>query len=143
MFEILLTMLWYILLADLFAVLVLVLVLINARINLYRQIESIRSYYRVFEVTRSAKTSYEAAELLGMDVDDYVSFCRMRRIETPEERVEKAERIERDREAQEQRILNEEAAWRAEQEHILEERRKSQEEEARKRKERLKKFGFR
>ena len=139
----LMTILWYVLLADLFAVMVMILFLVNARINLQRQIASIQSYYRVFEATHKTKTSYEAAEFLGMDVDEYISYCRMRRIETPEERIEKLERIERDREAQEKRIRDEEAAWRAEQEQIIEERLKSQEDEARQRKERLKKFGFR
>jgi len=139
----LLNILWYVILLDLFAMVVMIVFLINARINLARQITSVRFYYRVIEVTTKTGTSSEAAELLGMSIDHYTTYCRMKGIETPEDRVEKKKRIERERQEQEQRIMDEEAEWRAEQERIVDERRKAQEMDTRKRKERLKKFGLR
>ena len=62
---------------------------------------------------------------------------------TKEIRKKKKKKIEKAKLKHEQKILEEEATWRTEQEKILEERRKAQEAEAQKRKDRLKQFGFR
>jgi len=132
-----------ILAVDLFAVGVLLIFLFNARMNLRRQITEQRFYAKAFSLALQLDSSDTAAEMMGISRDDFVAFCKHKRIEIPEDRNERLERERKEQEEQQKRIMAEEAAWRAEQERLMEERRKSQEEDARKRKERLKKFGFR
>ena len=136
------SILMWIIALNVFALGVLVLFLVNARINLKRNILQQRLYLRAYNLALSAKTSEEAAQYLGITKEEYQQFCRQKGIETPEEREVRVEEEHNQKEAEQQRILEEEAAWRSEQERILEERRKAQEEEAKKRKERLRKFGF-
>ena len=128
---------------NLFALGVLVIFLINARLNLKRDIIRKKFYFDAYRLATSANSSEEAAEKLNITCEEFISFCKLRDIETPEEIRERLEAERKQEEEEQQRILDEEAAWRAEQERIIEERRKAQEEDDRQRKERLKKFGFR
>ena len=128
---------------NVFGLCVLILFLINARINLKRDLKHQEFYVKVLTLTRRDKSSDKIAERLNITRDELLQYCHMKNIEIPEEREARLEKERNHEETEKQRILEEEAAWRAEQERILEERRKEQEEEALKRKERLKKFGFR
>ena len=139
---ILFKILMWIIAFNLFALGVLVIFLINARLNLKRDIIRKKFFFDAYNMATSATSSYEAAEKLGITREEFISFCKLRGIETPEEIKERLEAERKQEEEEKQRIFDEEAAWRAEQERIIEERRKAQEEDARKRKERLKKFGF-
>ena len=134
MYDFLLGILWYVILIDLLALAVLVLFLINARINMTRRISAIRFYQRTVEVSKMANTSLEAAGKLGMDVDAYTTYARQKNIDTPEARNERLERLEHERQEQDKRILEEEARWRADQERLVEEQRKAKETEMRERK---------
>ncbi|MCD6309027.1 MAG: hypothetical protein J7M24_08545 [Candidatus Latescibacteria bacterium] len=127
---------------DLFAVGVLLIFLFNSRMNLKRQIIEQRFYIRAYYLATTLDSSDTAAEMMGIPREVFLTFCKNRNIEIPEDRIERLEQERLEQEQQEQRIMAEEAAWRAEQERLMEERRKSQEEEARKRMEKLKKFGF-
>ena len=134
--------LWVVVL-NLFALAILVIFLWNARINLQRQIDDKRFLIRALNAASNSKSSTAAAEMMNISVDEFVSYCQMKGIDTPEQREEKKEKIKKIKEEAENKIMEEEAAWRAAQEKLEEERHKSIEEEALKRKERLKKFGFR
>ena len=143
MYSILLDIFWVIILLDIFAFAVMVVFLINARINLHRYITNTRFFFNVLNATKTSETSSQAAEMANMDIDEYSNYCQMKGIITPEVRKEKKEKIEKEKLKHEEKIFEEEATWRLEQEKILEERRKAQEAEAQKRKDRLKQFGFR
>ena len=133
----------WIILFNLFALAVLIIFIWNARINLQRQINNRRFFINILNTAKNTKSSVEAAELLNISLDEYVSYCQIKSIDTPEERKEKKEEIQKKKEEQELKMMEEEAAWRAEQEKREDDRRKSIEEKANKRKEKLKKFGFR
>lgn len=128
--------------ADTAALGILVLFLINARINLKRSLKIKGFYYRAMHMAQIEKSSDVAAERLNISREDFEAFCHANNMETPEERESRIDRDRKNEEAERQRILNEEAEWRAEQERIIEERRSAQEDESKRRKERLKKFGF-
>jgi len=139
----LLKILMWIVAFDVFFFGLLLIFLINARINLKRRIMEQRFFVKACLLAGNVKTSEEAAAQLHISPDEFRRYCRAKGIEAPEDREARLEEERRKKEEEQQRILEEEAAWRAEQERILEERRKAQEEEARKRKERLRRFGFR
>ena len=128
---------------DIFAIGVLVLFLINARINLKNEIINKQFYVKTLLFAENSPSSAKAAEKLNVSVKEFTDFCKKRNIELPEERNERTEAENKKKEEEQIKLLEEEAAWRAEQERITEERRKDQEEETRQRKERLNKFGFR
>ncbi len=128
---------------DIFAIGVLVLFLINARINLKNEIVNKQVYVKTILFAGNSPSSEKAAENLNVSVEEFTDFCKKRNIELPEERNERIETENKKKEEEQIRLLEEEASWRAEQELITEERRKAQEEETRQRKERLNKFGFR
>jgi hypothetical protein len=128
---------------NIFSLGVLIAFLINARINLKRDIKQKARFYKFITLARTAKSSETAAQQVGISVEEFTLFCEHNGIETPEHREARIKKEQDQEEAERQRILAEEAAWRSEQERILEERRQAQEEESRTRKERLRKFGFR
>ncbi len=140
---ILMKILMWALALDLLAVGVLILFLLNARANMKREIIEQRFFAKAYYYAMHLESSEAAAEILNVSGDDFREFCKLKNIELPEDRIERKDRETREKEEQRQRILAEEAAWRAEQERAQEEQRKAQEDEARARKERLKKFGFR
>ena len=84
MYDFLLGIFWYVILIDLFTLAVLVLFLINARINMTRAISGARFYQRAVEISKMANTSSEAAAKLGMNVDAYTNYARQKSIDTPE-----------------------------------------------------------
>jgi len=143
LYPILYEIFWWIVAFNLFALSILVIFFWNARINIKRQINNKRFLINILKTAKNSKSSAEAAELMNISLDEYVSFCQMKGIDTPEERKSKNDEIKKRKDEAERKIFEEEAAWRAEQEKMDEERRKSLEEDTRKRKDRLKKFGFR
>lgn len=143
MYSTLLDIFWVIILINILALAIMVVFFINARINLHRQVVNTKFFLRTLNASKVANTTLEAAEMLNIDLDEYTTYCQMKGIESPEKRIENKERVDRKKLEEEQKILQEEAAWRAEQERALERKRKEQEEASQERKERLKKFGFR
>lgn len=127
---------------DVFALGVLVVFLINARINVGRKITANQYHMDVLETAQKVETSQLAAETLSMPVEQFVNYCQDKGIELPEARVERIQRQKERKQAEQQRIMDEELAWRNEQEKLAEERNRTQEEAVRKRRERLRKFGF-
>ena len=142
MYSILLDIFWVIILINILALAIVVVFFMNARINLHRQVVNTRFFLRTLNAAKVANTSLEAAEMLNIDLDEFTTYCQMKGIESPEKRIENKERIDRKKLEEEQKILQEEAAWRVEQERVLERKREEQEEASQERKERLKKFGF-
>ena len=127
---------------DIFALGIMVLFLINARINLKREIIEKRFFYRAIEAVKNAESIDKAAKMINVPADDFKAWCEVHNIETPEKRLERLEKEKKAKEEEERRIMEEEAKWIAEQERLTEEQNRFQEEDARKQKERLKKFGF-
>ena len=127
---------------DFFALGVLLIFIINARINLKREITEKKAYFKALTVAQTANSSEEAAKKMNILPNEFISFCQEKKIETPEKRKERIEKMNKAQKEDQKRIMEEEAAWRAEQEQIAEERHQAKEEEARKRQERLRKFGF-
>ena len=81
-------------------------------------------------------------EQTRISLNEFLKYCKDKGIETPEERKEKRDRIQKKKEEQERKMMEDEAAWHAEQQKIDDKRHKEIEEEAKKRKQRLQKFGF-
>jgi len=127
---------------DIVLVAVYVVFLVNARINLKRQYLIQQFSLVAIKTAQKSDTSENAAEELNMTIEEFKEFCRINRIETPEVRKERVDAAEKRKKDEMRKILEEEAAWRAEQERITEERRREHEEDSRKRKQRLKKFGI-
>ncbi|HUT62765.1 MAG TPA: hypothetical protein VMZ04_02295 [Anaerolineae bacterium] len=127
---------------DFFALGVLLIFLINARMNLKREIAEKKVYFKALTVVQTARSSEEAAKEMKISPNEFILYCEEKNIEIPEKRKERLDKIKKTQEEDQQRIMEEEAAWRAEQEQIAEERRKAKEEEARKRQERFRKFRF-
>ncbi len=134
--------LFWVLALDLFTLGVMLLFMVNARVNLRREITEQRIYFNAMALASMMTTCEEAAERMHISTNDFKSLCELKNIELPEVRLERIKQEKEADEAEKQRIMAEEAAWRAEQERIMEERRKAAEEDARTRKERLRKFGF-
>ncbi|MFC1539264.1 hypothetical protein ACFL6H_07565 [Candidatus Latescibacterota bacterium] len=142
MYELLFDIFWIVFLINIFAFAVMVIFFINARINLRSQVANTRFFMKALEYSKTTNSSLEAAEMLNVSLDEFKDYCLMKGIESPEKRIEVRDRVEKAKQEEEQRILDEEATWRAEQEKVLEEKRKEHERAAQERKKRLKKFGF-
>jgi hypothetical protein len=142
MYSLLFDIFWVILLINVFGFAIMAVFFINARMNLRRQVKNTRYFMRAFEYSKTAESSLEAAEMMNVSLDEFIDFCTMKGIERPEKRIEARDRMDKAKRDEEERILAEEAAWRSEQEKVLEEKRKDHEKAAQERKKRLKKFGF-
>jgi hypothetical protein len=142
MYHLLFNILIAVIAINVFAIGALALLLANARIILHRNIRKRQEYFQTIEVSLSAPSSIQAANLLGIEEDAFRTYCMEHRIEIPEDRIARKQEEEQKQQEAQDRILAEEASWRAEQEKNDEERRRSQEAEARSRVERLKRFGF-
>jgi len=127
---------------DVFAFGLLIIFLINTRINILRKVNRARLFIRILEISKSANSSEEAAQVLGITRENFIQYSEERNIESPEIRIKREEKNEKMKEDEEKRIMDEEARWRAEQEKTSAERKHILEEQARKRKDRLSKFGF-
>lgn len=127
---------------DIIAAGVMIVFVINLRIILKRQFIERQFEIRAIVTAQNAKSTEDAARYLHITPEEFLNFCQKKNINTPEQRREKKEKAEKQKQAELRRIMEEEANWRAEQEKVAEHRRKEQEEEARKRKERLRKFGI-
>ena len=142
MYDLLFDIFWIVLLINVFSFGIMAIFFINARINLRRQVKNTRFFMSALEYSKTAQSSLEAAEKMNVSLDEFIDYCNMKGIERPEKRIEAKERMEKAKREEEERILAEEAAWRAEQEKTLEEKRKEHELAAEERKKRLRKFGF-
>ena len=142
MYDLLFKFLVTIVALDVFLVGVLLILLINARTSLRRNIHDQRYNMKIFTAAKSSKTSEEAAKGAGINLDEFKKFCSKKHIELPEDRIERVTLQKKHEQEEQERILEEEATWRAEQERQAEERRAAKEDEARQRHERLRRFGF-
>ncbi len=142
MYHLLFNILIAVIAINVFALGALALLLVNARIVLRRNLIKRHMHFRTVDVSLTATTSFQAAEILGIEEESYRAYCEEHQIELPEDRIARKQAEERKLQVEKDRILAEEASWRAEQEKNDEERRRSQEVEARSRVERLKRFGF-
>ena len=143
MYSLFIDIFWVIVLLNIAALVVWVIFLFNARINLKRQIEYKRFLIRLIQAALKLDSSEEAAAALHISVAEFKEQCRRKNVDIPEVRKEKDVAIENRKKAEELRIIQEEANWRSEQERLMDERRKTLEDETNRRMERLKKFGFR
>jgi hypothetical protein len=116
--------------------------LINARVNLKRQIAYKRFLIRLIQAALKLNSSEEAAAALHITVEEFKAQCEKRYVDTPEIRKEKEDLIKKRKNEEEKRIIAEEEQWRAEQDRIVNERRAALEDDTKRRMERLKKFGF-
>lgn len=142
MYSMLIDFLFIVIVLNLFALALLVIFLWNARINLRRQVEVRRFIIITVNAAKTAHSSEAAAAQLNISLNEFLKYCKDKGIETPEERKEKRDRIQKKKEEQERKMMEDEAAWHAEQQKIDDKRHKEIEEEAKKRKQRLQKFGF-
>ena len=116
--------------------------LINARVNLKRQIAYKRFLIRLIQAALKLTSSEEASAALNITVEEFKAQCGKRYVDTPEIRKEKEDLIKNRKREEEQRIIAEEEQWHEEQNRIVNERRTALEEDTKRRMERLKKFGF-
>ena len=119
-----------------------VVFLVNARMILKNQFFQRRFEIKTILAAQQASSSDDAAKHLGLTTEEFIAICSRSGIDTPEERIAKKEEAERIKQEELRRISEEEAIWRAEQEKMAEQIRLEQEEEASKRRERLRKFGM-
>lgn len=138
MYYILLDIFWLVVLLDIIALTVMVVFFVNARIILRRQITNQRFFARTLKAAMTTESSVAAAKMLNIDSGEFTTYCKKKGIDTPEVRIEKKEKAERMKREEEQKILQEKANKYAEKEKLLAEKHKEQEEDARKRKNRLK-----
>lgn len=140
--EILNKVLIFVIAANLFAVGILVVFLINFRMNIKRRVED-REFALLMLITiKKSTTTEQVAKQLGLQTEDVAHYCHLNGLETPEEAAERIASVARRKEEEDRRIAEEEATWRAEQERINAERIREKELEAKRRRERLKKFGI-
>jgi hypothetical protein len=121
---------------------VLVVFLVNARFNLKRKLQERQRILHILSTAQNMESTEKAAELLGMNLEDFTDFCRRMNIELPEARLARIETQKRKKDEELKRIMDEETAWRIEQEKLNEERLREKELEAKKRRDRLRKFGI-
>ncbi len=127
---------------DIFAAGALVLFLINFRLNIRRRLAEREFSLLMLTSIQKSETTEQVARIMGMTVSEITVYCQERGIETPEARAARIEGVKRRQDEENRRIIEEEAAWRAEQERINQERNREREQEAKRRKERLRKFGI-
>lgn len=127
---------------DIFAAGALVLFLINFRLNIRRRLAEREFALLMLTSIQKSDTIEQVARIMGMPVSEITEYCQERGIETPEARTARIEDVKRRQDDENRRIIEEEAAWRAEQERINQERNREREQEAKRRKERLRKFGI-
>ena len=128
--------------ADIVIAGVLVIFIINIRIILRRKFYKNLFEIRTIKAAQQMETSEEAAQEVGMSTEEFIVFCKEKRIITPEVKKERIEKAEKRKSDDMRRVNEEEANWRKEQEKVNEQIRVEKEEDARKRKERLRKFGI-
>lgn len=132
----------YVVALNVFALGVFLVFLVNFRINIRRRIGEREFALRMLMAIQRSVSTEEVSRQIGIQVADIIDYCKDRGIETPEERFARLEMIRKRKEDENRRILEEEALWRAEQERITADRQREKEMDAKKRRERLKKFGI-
>jgi hypothetical protein len=121
---------------------ILVIFMVNSRVNLTRRIHQRQRALRILNAAQEMESTEKAAESMNMKVEDFRDFCRRFSIELPEARVARQETLRRKKEEEIKHILEEEASWRAEQEKVKEKRRLEKEQDAKRKRDRLRKFGI-
>ena len=127
---------------DLFAVGILILFLLNFRLNIRRRVADREFSLLLLSSIQNSETTEQVSKIMNMPASEITLYCRERGIEVPETRTARVAEIVNRQNAETRRIMEEEAAWRAEQERINQERNEEREMEAKRRKERLRKFGL-
>jgi hypothetical protein len=140
--DILNKVLTFIIAADVFIVGVLFVFLVNFRINIRKRIVEREFATRLLTTIQKKESTEQVAQAMNMPAADITSFCKARGIELPEVRIARIEAAKRQKEEENRRIIEEEAAWRADQERIADEHQREKDAELKKRKERLRKFGI-
>ena len=121
---------------------ILFIFLVNYRITIKRRAAEREFALLLLMTIKKSTTTEQVAKELGLKVEDVARYCHAHGLETPEEAADRTALVARRKEEEERRIAEEEAIWRAEQERINTERIREKELEAKKRRERLKKFGI-
>lgn len=127
---------------DVVALGILVVFLFNHRVNIQRKAREREFSLKMLAALQQSDTVAETAAHLGIEVSDVVQYCHSLDLETPEERKARLDSIRQRKEEETRKIMEEETAWREEQERIAEERQRDKEQNSAKRRERLKKFGI-
>ena len=127
---------------NIFALGILVLFLINFRINIRRRIAEREFALLLLSSIQKSDTTEQVGRIMNMSAEAVTEYCLDRGIETPEARNARVEEQKHPQDEENRRIIEEEAAWRAEQERINQDRNHEREQEAKRRKERLRKFGI-
>ncbi len=127
---------------NIFTIGVFLVFLINLRINVVRRIKRTRFYVDIFNAAKNENSTDDAAKSLNMEREEFLIYCEEANITLPEQRVNRLAKIQKRKEEEQYHIKEEEDSWRVEQQRLNEERQKAVDEEAKKRKERLRKFGF-
>jgi galactokinase len=127
---------------DIFALGILAVFLFNHRVNIRRKAQAREFSLRMLAALQNSETVSQVAAHMGLEVTDVMQYCQAHGLETPEERKSRLEAIKKRKEDETRKIMEEEQAWRQEQEHIAEERQREKDVTAKIRRERLKKFGI-
>ncbi len=135
-------MLFIVIALDLLALGVLAVFLLNFRSTVKRRIQERMFATHMLTMVQKATTTEQVAKLTGKSAQEVIDYCAKHNLELPETRIARIAEAQRLKEEEDQRILDEEAAWRAEQERLSEARQREKEAELKKRKERLRKFGI-
>jgi len=135
-------MLFIVIALDLLALGVLAVFLLNFRSTVKRRIQERMFATHMLTMVQKATTTEQVAKLTGKSTQEVIDYCAKHNLELPETRIARIAEAQRLKEEEDQRILDEEAAWRAEQERLSEARQREKEAELKKRKERLRKFGI-
>ena len=128
--------------ADILALGVLLVFLWNFRATVKRRIQERRFATQILTTVQKAETTEQVSRLTGVSPQEIIDYCTERHIELPETRIARLVDVQRQKDEESKRIMEEEAVWRAEQERLNDARQREKEIELKKRKERLKKFGI-
>jgi hypothetical protein len=135
-------LLFIVIAVDLFALGLLLVFIWNFRVTVKRRISERRFATKMLTSVQKSETTEQVARLTGVSAQEVIDYCTERHIELPETRISRLADAQRQKDEESQRIMEEEAAWRAEQERLSEARLREKEVELKKRKERLRKFGI-
>ncbi len=134
--------LFFVIAADILALGVLLVFLWNFRAAVKRRIQERRFATLMLTALQKSETTDQVSRVTGVPTQEIIDYCAERNIELPETRIARLVDLQRQKDEEAQRIMDEETAWRAEQERLNDSRQREKEIELKKRKERLKKFGI-
>ncbi len=135
-------LLFIVIAADLLALGLLLVFIWNFRVTVKRRIAERRFATNMLTAVQKSETTDQVARLMNVPPQEVIDYCTERNIELPETRIARLADAQRQKDEENQRIMEEEAAWRAEQERLSDARLREKEVELKMRKERLRKFGI-